>query len=413
MATLGYSIVLPILVYLVARLGGNAVVYGVMGATYSFFQLIGAPVLGRWSDRVGRKRILLLSQAGTAVSWALFLAALALPMTPIASARSSILGAFTLTVPLVVVFIARALDGITGGNVSVANAYLADITNDRDRAADFGKLALSANLGFIVGPALAGLLGATAWGEAGPVVGALLISTMACGMIVTWLGDTGATRSVRHMTPRGATAVLGQEPKDCYLGTGAHRPSTGSILALPGVALLLLLDLLVFLVFNVFYVAMPMHLARTLAWPLPETGLYFSVMSILMVVVEGPVLGWAARQWSERTLVIGGGLVLAVSFLFFVSSSVAVLYAGAAVLALGNGLMWPSLLALLAKAAGKDVQGAVQGLSGSAAALASIFGLLLGGVLFERIGADVFLLAAGITAVTCLISLRIGARVSR
>ena len=159
--SLGFSIVLPFLVFLVTRLGGNALVYGVMGATYSFFQLIGAPVLGRWSDRFGRRKVLLASQLGTLLSWAIFLVALFLPARQMLVVDSAALGAFVITIPLVALFIARALDGITGGNVSVANAYLADVTAESDRAAAFGKMAVSANLGFIIGPAIAGVLGAT------------------------------------------------------------------------------------------------------------------------------------------------------------------------------------------------------------------------------------------------------------
>ena len=138
---LGFSIVLPFLVFLVTRLGGNAVIYGVVGATYSVFQLIGAPILGRWSDRVGRKKVLLLSQLGTLASWGIFLFALTLPVRTLVDVDSSVLGAFTLTVPLAIVFLARALDGATGGNVSVANAYLADITSDADRSANYGRMA--------------------------------------------------------------------------------------------------------------------------------------------------------------------------------------------------------------------------------------------------------------------------------
>ena len=109
--TLGFSIVLPFLVFLVTKWGGNALIYGLMGATYSVFQLIGAPILGRWSDRFGRRKILLVSQLGTLISWMIFLAAFFLPVTTIGDIDSGFLGQFTLTIPLIVLFIARAADG--------------------------------------------------------------------------------------------------------------------------------------------------------------------------------------------------------------------------------------------------------------------------------------------------------------
>ncbi|HSH74890.1 MAG TPA: MFS transporter, partial [Longimicrobiales bacterium] len=120
--TLGFGLVLPFLVFLVTDWGGNAFVYGLVGATYSAFQLVGAPILGRWSDRYGRRKVLLLSQAGTLVSWLIFLVAFALPVREVLTFESAATGPVVLTVPLLVVFVARALDGITGGNVSVANA---------------------------------------------------------------------------------------------------------------------------------------------------------------------------------------------------------------------------------------------------------------------------------------------------
>jgi MFS family permease len=97
--TLGFSIVLPFLVFLVTRWGGNALIYGLMGATYSFFQLIGAPILGRWSDRFGRRKILLLSQLGTLISWLVFLTAFFLPAITISEVNSRSLGQFTITLP--------------------------------------------------------------------------------------------------------------------------------------------------------------------------------------------------------------------------------------------------------------------------------------------------------------------------
>jgi MFS transporter, DHA1 family, tetracycline resistance protein len=125
--TLGFSIVLPFLVFLVRNFGGNAIIYGVLGATYSAFQLIGAPLLGKWSDVYGRKKVLLLSNAGTLVGWILFFIALLLPDQKF-GLDTLLFGTFTMSLPLLVLFLARAIDGITGGNISVANAYLADLT---------------------------------------------------------------------------------------------------------------------------------------------------------------------------------------------------------------------------------------------------------------------------------------------
>ena len=183
-STLGYSIVIPFLVYLVEQYGGNAIIYGVLGAAYPAFQLIGAPILGNWSDIYGRKKILFLSQAGTLISWVLFLVAMLIPVTNLWKVDSGFLGAFSITLPLLLLFLARSFDGLTGGNISVANAYLADITNEKDRNKNYGRMSIASNLGFILGPALAGVLGATAFGYFLPVYAAIAISTVATFVFV-------------------------------------------------------------------------------------------------------------------------------------------------------------------------------------------------------------------------------------
>ncbi len=405
--SLGFSLVLPFLVFLVTRLGGNALVYGVLGATYSAFQLVGAPVLGRWSDRFGRKRILLLSHLGTLVSWGIFLVALHIPVRRLLAVDAPVAGAFTLTVPLVLLFLARALDGVTGGNVSVANAYLADVTDEADRSAVFGKMSVASNLGFVVGPALAGLLGATAWGETLPVLAAFAISAVASLLIFFLLPAAEPCVLAADPEPANVRKAFGQESKDCFQLSTATRLSVHQILALPGVALLLALHFLVFLAFNLFYIAFPVFAAEGLGWSITRLGVFFSVMSVAMALVQGPVLERAAKVWSDRWLVVGGALVLAASFVAFVSRSTAVIYAGTLLLALGNGLMWPSLLSLLSKAAGRRFQGAVQGFAGSAAAVASIVGLLTGGLLYGAIGPWVFVVSAVITSLVVLLALRI------
>ena len=188
--TLGFSIVLPFLVFLVMKFGGNSIVYGLLAATYPAFQLIGAPILGRWSDIYGRKKILLLSNAGTAIGWILFLFALILPFGGTFIINSIYLGTIIIIVPLLLIFLARAIDGITGGNISVANAYLSDISSDENRSKNFGKMAISSNLGFILGPALAGILGGTIYGTILPVLAALLLSLMTLVVIAFLLKES-------------------------------------------------------------------------------------------------------------------------------------------------------------------------------------------------------------------------------
>ena len=402
--TLGFSIVLPFLVYLVTRLGGNALIYGVMGATYSLFQLIGAPILGRWSDRFGRRRILLLSQLGTLLSWGIFLIALALPVRSLLDVDSTVVGTFVITVPLFVLFLARALDGLTGGNVSVANAYLADITPEDQRGAAFGKMAVSANLGFIVGPALAGLLGATALGETLPVMAAFGISLIATLLIATTLPESDTCQLNEDPEETNVSQVLGPDQKECYRLRATQQVSGFSVLRLPKMSLILGIHFLVFLAFNFFYIAFPVHAATAIEWSLAQVGIFFSILSLFMVLVQGPVLTWAMKRAGDRTLVLIGSVLLAVSFPFFSSGNPVLLYAGAALLALGNGLMWPSLLAILSKAADPTIQGAVQGFAGSSAAVASIAGLILGGLLYGIVGTGVFVIAAVLTCAVVFLS---------
>lgn len=405
-ATIGFSIVLPFLVYLITRLGGNAVVYGVMGATYSLFQLLGAPVLGRWSDRYGRRRILLLSQFGTLAAWGIFLVALWLPVQPLFKVNSTLLGVFTLTVPLVVLFFSRALDGLSGGNISVANAYLADISDDTNRSANFGKMGMWSNFGFILGPAIAGVLGATGAGETLPVLAAFVISAVACAIIAFWLPETDPCLLRVDPESVGVRKILGQDHKQCFQLV-ARKLSTTEILALPSVGLLLTLYFLVYLAFNFFYVAFPVYAATGIHWSLTETGIFFSALALMMALVQGPVLTQASRVWSDRARVLGGSLVLAVSFPFLISTHTAVIYIGTALLAVGNGIMWPSLLSVLAKATDRNIQGTVQGFAGSVAAVASIIGLLAGGFMYRFFGSRVFAISGALTLLAFVLAFAI------
>ena len=255
--TVGFSLVLPFLVFLVTDWGGNAFVYGLAGATYSIFQLVGAPVLGRWSDRYGRRKILLLSQAGTLVSWLVFLTAFGLPQSVFFRVDSSVSGAFVVTLPLVVLILARALDGLTGGNVSIANAYVADITTEDERASSYGQMAVSSNLGFVLGPAIAGILGSTALGAALPVMAAAVISLLATVLIALRLPDAHPCELTRNPEPPTVRKQFGQEQRDCIEMKDAPPLTFAWLRAQPGLGLLLAMYFLVMLAFNFYYVTFP------------------------------------------------------------------------------------------------------------------------------------------------------------
>ena len=405
--TLGFSIVLPFLVFLVIDLGGNAIVYGILSATYPAFQLIGAPILGRWSDIYGRKKILLLSHGGTLAGWIIFLVALFLPVNNLFNIDSVIIGTFVITLPLVALFLARAIDGLTGGNVSVADAYVADISSDEDRSKNFGKMAISSNLGFIAGPALAGILGATVYGEALPVLAALTLSLVVLAVISFILKETKCSILMKIPEKNDVGRVFSFEPKECYKTANPQRLKFRDVFKLKSISFLLVLYFLIFLGFNIFYTSFPIHVVSGLGWTVTQMGIFYAVLSGIMALVQGPILRKALKKFSEEKLVIIGSVVLGINFILLVSPDTILIYVAAILFAVGNGLMWPPVMSILANRAGTIYQGTVQGVANSFASLASIIGLLLGGLLYNMLGATTFLVSAGVIFTVFVMSFRL------
>ena len=408
--TLGFSIVLPFLIFLVIDFGGNAIVYGILAAVYPAFQLIGAPILGRWSDIYGRKKVLLVSNGGTLIGWIFFLFALFLPVQNFFSINSSLIGAFTITLPLLVLFFARFIDGLTGGNISVANAYLADISTDENRSKNFGKMAVSSNLGFIVGPALAGILGATIYQEILPVLAALFLSLLTLIVIGFALKESKpqlvvVTKQIPEK--ESIRKVFAQECKECYQAPNPKKLSFKDVFKLKHISFLIVLYFFIFLGFNIFYTSFPIHAVNSLKWSVTELGVFYAVLSGIMVLVQGPVLRKALKKFSEEKLVIIGSIILGTNFILFISNNVILVYGAAILFAVGNGLMWPSFLSILSKTAGNAYQGFIQGVASSFGSLASIVGLIIGGLLYNLIGEFTFLISAGIIFIVFIMSFKL------
>lgn len=392
---LGYSIVIPILIFIVIDLGGNGFIYGILGATYPFFQFLGAPILGSLSDKIGRKKVLVISQAGTFLAWMLFIFAFALPKTSLWTQDNSLTGSYLMTLPLLVIFLARIIDGFTGGNVSVANAYLSDISTDEDRNSNFGKMGASTSLGFVLGPAVAGILASTVMGEVLPLILAAVISLIAIIVIYWKLEESNPcvvdTGSLRLQSFRRFFQV---EHKDCYVdGDIEARPEKikwETILSIKGIPLLYIIYFLTFMGFSLFYASLPIYASKNLMWSASELGIFLAFSSFIMILVQGPVLERVSKRWSNRTLIVTGAVLLALSFYLLSMSNTAILYLAITLLSIGNGLMWPSFLALLAGTGPAQLQGAIQGYGNSMGSMASMFGLVLGGFLFELINTQVF-----------------------
>ena len=408
--TLGFSIVLPFLIFLVIDFGGNAIVYGILAAMYPAFQLIGAPILGRWSDIYGRKKVLLISHGGTLVGWIFFLIALFLPGENLFRINSALFGTFVITLPLVMLFLARSIDGLTGGNISVANAYLADISSDENRSKNFGQMAISSNLGFIVGPALAGILGATIYQEILPVLAALLFSIITLIVISFTLKESKPQLGVvtnQIAEKESIRKVFAHECKECYQAPNPKKLKFKDVFKLKQISFLIVLYFFIFLGFNIFYTSFPIHAVNGLKWSIIEMGIFYAVLSGIMVLVQGPVLRRALKKFSEEKLVIIGSIILGTNFILFVSNNNIFIYVAAVLFAVGNGLMWPSFLSILSKTAGNAYQGFIQGVASSFGSLASIIGLIIGGLLYNLIGGSTFLISAGIIFVVFIMSFKL------
>jgi DHA1 family tetracycline resistance protein-like MFS transporter len=408
--TLGFSIVLPFLIFLVIDFKGNAIIYGILAAIYPAFQLIGAPILGRWSDIYGRKKVLLISHGGTLMGWIFFLFALFLPIENLFSITSPLIGTIVITLPLLVLFLARSIDGITGGNISVANAYLADISTDENRSKNFGKMAISSNLGFIVGPALAGILGATIYQEILPVLAALFLSLLTLIVIIFDLKETKSQSVVvtkQIPEKESIRKVFAHECKECYHAPNPKKLRFKDVFKLKHISFLIILYFFIFLGFNIFYTSFPIYAVDGLKWSLIELGIFYAVLSGIMVLVQGPVLRKALKKFSEEKLVIIGSVILGINFILFVAGNDILVYGAAILFAVGNGLMWPSFLSILSKTAGHAYQGFIQGVASSFGSLASIVGLITGGLLYNLIHSFTFLISAGIIFVVFIISFKL------
>lgn len=378
-------------------MGGNGFIYGILGAMYPLFQFIGAPILGRLSDSIGRKKVLIISQLGTFLAWCLFILAFFLPKTELWSQSGSFAGEYVMTLPLITVFVARIFDGFTGGNISVANAYLSDISTDENRNKNFGQMGAATSIGFVVGPAFAGVLAATVMGELLPILIAALISLIAIFVIQTRLHEEVPCDVDFGKKKWSLRRFFHIEQKDCFetaLEKVEHKSTLKDLLQIPQIPLLYVIYFLTFLAFSLFYAGLPIYVNTVLEWTAIQLGIFLAFSSLIMVLVQGPLLSKLSGKISSKVLIYVGAFLLGCGFLLLTFQETLIIYTGCAIFSIGNGLMWPSFMGYLAGIGSKNTQGAIQGYGTSMGSFASIIGLVVGGLLFESLGTDVFVIGA-------------------
>jgi DHA1 family tetracycline resistance protein-like MFS transporter len=358
----GFGLIIPLQAAYAERFGASGLTFGLLVGIYALMQLVFNPLLGRWSDRVGRRRVLLLSMAGSVASHAL-------------------LGVADLADSLPLLFVARALDGITGANIATAQAYIADVTVSEDRARGMGLFGAAFGLGFVVGPALgAGLAalgyqvsGAT-YGTSWPAFGAAGIAAVAFLLVWWFLPESkptaqATTSQFARLTPAKLKAVTVDPRLRELFGL-----NFGAIFAF-----VLLEATLVYLC------------VRRFGFTETGTGLVFAYFGVLMVAVQGGLVGRLARVFGEVRLVAAAPFLTASGFLLIsivpvvesLRTAWLLLMIGCLPTALGHGLTGPNLNALISRRASDDRQGTTLGLSQGIGSLARAVAPPIGGLLFD------------------------------
>ena len=361
---MGFGIVIPLLpIYAEHQMRATPFAAGALIAVYSLMQLVFAPVWGRISDRVGRRPVLLLSLAGSAVSYLLLAAAGSLG----------------------VLFAARVLAGVAGATVSVAQAYVADVTSPTERARGMGLIGAALGLGMVTGPALGGGLS---------LLGSRVPECFAAGLCLV---------NVLIAAYRLPESLPGALRRPAAFRHPLSPTSLRQALASPGATRPLGVFFLVTLAFAVLYVTLPLAAVHVYHYGNAQAAALWSYMGFVGVVVQGWLVGRLARRLPERSLVIGGTVALGVGFLWipFAGAGTRLLAALALVVA-GQGLASPSLLSLISKTVDASVQGETLGVSQSLSAGARVLGPAGGGFIFQHFDAATAYVAAAACAAGAL-----------
>jgi len=352
---LSFSLILPLMPYIAESFGLNSFFVGLLLAMYPIGQVFGTPVLGRLSDRFGRKPILLISVAGT------FVALITLGLTLLLKPSGAIL----------IIFGTRLFDGLTGGNITVAQSYISDVTTPADRAKGLGLIGAAFGLGFIFGPAIGGFT--SQWGYAVPALIASSLSFTNLILIIAILQESLSKEmrdKMRHNEKTKFSLKILKEALD--------KPIVGPLLHS---------RVYYSIAHGIFQTIFALYAQKKLGLNAAQTGLVLGYVGILVVLVQVTAIGRLTKAYSEIQLMRVASLVLAVSYVAWalVPNLIALMIVLIPI-AVASGILNTVLRSALTKAVDREEIGGILGLSSSLESMTSIVTPILGGFLIASLG---------------------------
>jgi MFS transporter, DHA1 family, tetracycline resistance protein len=372
---MGFGIILPQLPFYAIRYHVSPVQVTLIFSIFSICQFIAAPVLGLISDRHGRRPVLVFSQLGSAIGYIILGLVTQLNIANVAVAIS-------------LIYLARIIDGFSGGNISTAQAYISDVTTPERRATGMGLLGAAFGIGFAVGPFLGGIIGNDTNRASWPAFTAAAFSFAA--MILSWirLPESHSHRPVAEeiwlhpsrLVPILKRTVLFQLLMISFVAMAAFTMLEGII----GVYL------------YHKYTYGPQHKP----YGIQQLGYYFGYLGFFIVVVQGGLMGRLTKRFGEWPVAITGAILVSIGMGVYVITGrmplLSILLIAGAINAVGRSLQQPPIATLISKHSERSEQGAVFGLYHGLGSLARVVGPVTAGFVFEHVGMTSPFAVAGI-----------------
>jgi len=344
---LGYGIMLPLLPFYVQAQSGGAAIAGALSSLYASAQLFAGPVLGALSDRYGRRPVLLVCLLGTSFGYLMLGLADSLPL----------------------IFLAVLIDGLTGGNLTTAYAYIADVTTSENRARGMGMVGAAFGLGLMAGPALGGLLSPYGLYVPAFTASAIALSNVIFGYFVL---PESLPREKREIKPIFNAAHLGRQFTSLFKQENIKK--------------FLIAMFLLNLAFAGLQSNFPLYSNFRFHWTPTQNSFFYLYVGICAVFIQGFLFGKLQPIFGERKLTLVGLTLMAIGLAGMALAPVSwALYPAVTIVALGTGMSIPSLTALVSLRVSESEQGRLMGGTQTLLSLTNIFGPVIAGISFEVI----------------------------